>query len=266
MIVPGQFLEQIVTARTAAVARAAQELPLSEIARRAAHARREPRPFVEALASAKAGHLSVIAEIKRVSPAKGALNTDLDPIALAAAYAGGGAAALSVLTEPDFFHARPGDMERARQASGLPCLRKEFIVDPWQLYETACMDADAVLLMVVVLGAETPRYVDLALELGIEPFVEVHTEEELQIALATSARTIGINNRDMHTFEVDPATAPRLAPRATGRTVAALSGIGGPGDLRGLLRAGVRAVLVGESLVRSGDPEAAVRALVEATA
>ena len=263
---PWQFLDRIVPARIAAVARAAAEVPLAEMERRAAHTRRDPRPFAQAIASAPAGHLSVIAEIKRASPARGALNTELDPVSQATAYARGGAAALSVLTEPAFFHARAGDLEQARQASGLPCLRKEFIVDPWQLYETAIMGADAVLLLVVVLGEETPRYVDLCRKLGIQPFVEVHTEEEMRIALASTAGAIGINNRDLRTFEVDTATAPRLARHAAGRTVAALSGIRGPEDLRGLPQAGIRSVLVGESLVRSGDPEAAVRALVEATA
>jgi indole-3-glycerol phosphate synthase len=260
------FLPEIVASRRAALGRLKAETPLPEMARRAAQAHRSPRPFAAALQSARPGRLAVIAEIKRVSPAKGALKAGLDPVALASTYARGGAAALSVLTEPEHFAAQTGDLERARQACGLPCLRKEFIVDPWQLYETAAMDADAVLLMVVVLGAETPRYVDLALELGIEPFVEVHTEAEMRIALATRARVVGINHRDLRTFEMDMGAARRLAPLAAGRTVAALSGIAGPDDLAGLAGRGVRAVLVGESLVRAGDPERAVRALVEATA
>jgi indole-3-glycerol phosphate synthase len=207
-----------------------------------------------------------MAEVKRASPSAGPLQPGLDPEGLAAAYARGGAAALSVLTEPDFFSARPDDLARARRASGLPTLRKDFVVDPWQVAETALLGADAVLLLVVVLGRDTGAHVDLALDLGITPFVEVHTAEEMEIALGTRAAAIGINNRDLRTFALDPGTAARLAPRAAGRTVAALSGIRTPEDLRGLAAAGVSAVLVGESLVRATDPERAVRALVEAAA
>ncbi len=260
------FLPRIVEARRAAVARAQADLPLRDIARCAASASRDARPFAAALAGAPPGRLAVIAEVKRVSPARGDLRADLDPTELAARYARGGAAALSVLTEPDFFHARPEDLGRARAASGLPTLRKEFLVDPWQVYETAMMGADAVLLLVVVLGQRTAEFVGLCLDLGVEPFVEVHTEAELDIALATPARVIGINNRDLRSFEVDRATSRRLAPRAAaaGRTVAALSGISGPADTAGLYAAGVRAILVGESLVRAANPEAAVRALTSA--
>jgi indole-3-glycerol phosphate synthase len=260
----GGFIERIVAARRAAVARAAALRPLAELER--ALAGRPPvRDFAGALRRAAPGRLAVIAEVKRASPSAGSLREGADPGALAAAYARGGAAALSVLTEPEFFAAEPGDLERARQA-GLPVLRKDFVVDPWQLYETALMGADAVLLLVVVLGTETGRYVELARALGLEPFVEVHTEAEMEVALTTDAEIIGINNRDLRTFAVDAGTAARLAPAARGRTVAALSGVRTPLDLRGLGAAGVRAVLVGESLVRSGDPEAAVRALAEAEA
>ena len=260
---PTQFLPRIVASRRAAVDRLQAETPLAEIARRAAAARHRRRPLEPALRRAGPGRLAVIAEVKRVSPARGALAAALDPAALAATYARGGASALSVLTEPDFFHARPGDLQAAREACALPTLRKEFIVDAWQLHETVCMGADAVLLLVVVLGEETGRYVDLALDLGIEPFVEVRSAAELEIALRTRTRIVGINNRDLRTFELDPGTARRLAPAAAGRTIAALSGIAGPADLAGLRAAGIAAVLVGESLVRSADPEAAVRALVQ---
>ena len=260
------FLPRILAARRAALARAQAERPTSELAAAAAAASRRPRAFAAALAGAPPGQLAVMAEIKRASPANGGLHPELDPVALARLYAAGGAAALSVLTEPDFFHAQPADLERARSASGLPTLRKDFVVDPWQVYETALMGADALLLLVVVLGQQTPAYVDLALGLGIEPFVEVHTEAEMDIALASAASVIGINNRDLGTFEVDRRTAPRLAPRAAaaGRTVAALSGIRGPADTVGLYRSGIRAILVGESLVRAADPLAAVRALASA--
>lgn len=258
-----EFLPRIVRARRAAVQRAQSELPLPELARRAAAARRHPRPFAAALAGAPARRLAVMAEVKRVSPARGNLRADLDPAALASRYARGGAAALSVLTEPDFFHALPDDLHRAREASGLPTLRKEFVVDPWQVHETAAMDADALLLMVVVLGRRTADFVDLCQEVGVEPFVEVHTAEEMEIALQTPARLIGINHRDMRSFTLDMGLSRRLAPRAAaaGRIVAALSGIARPEDVADLPGLGVRAILVGESLVRSPDPEAAIQAL-----
>lgn len=256
----GTFLERIVAARRAAVAEAARATPVPAPA--AAGPRRD---FAAALLR---GGLAVIAEIKRASPSKGPLRPELDPVELGRAYARGGAAALSVLTEPQFFLARPDDLPRARAASGLPTLRKEFVVDRWQLRETAAMGADAVLLIVAVLGAETAAFVDEARRLGLQPLVEVHDEAELEVALATGATCVGINNRNLRTFEVDPGTARRLAPRAAaaGRVVVAESGIGGPEDLAGLAQAGVAAVLVGESLLRAADPGAAVRALAQAGA
>ncbi len=256
------FLARIVASRRAAVIRGAGEV-------RAATGRApDGQAFLEALCPRASGRLSLIAEVKRISPARGVLERSLDPAALAAAYARGGAAALSVLTEPEFFGARPGDLEEASAASGLPVLRKDFVVDPWQVEETAAMGCDALLLMVVVLGERTGSYVELCRARGIQPMVEVHTAREMDIALESAAPLIGINNRDMASFEVDPRTARRLAPRAAaqGRTVAALSGITGPADLRGLAEAGVSAVLVGEFLMRSGDPEAAVRSLVGGSA
>ncbi len=263
----GAWLDRIVTARRLAVARAAAASP-SPLAGRPARSRREGQPFLTAVRSAPPGRVAVIAEVKRVSPARGDLRRDLDPASLAAAYARGGAAALSVLTEPEFFAARPEDLPLARTASGLPTLRKDFVVDPWQLEETVALGAEAVLLMVVVLGRQTGDFVARTRALGLTPLVEVHDEAEMEIALASEAELIGINNRDLRTFAVDPQTAARLAPRAAaaGRTVAALSGIDGPKGLRGLRPAGVAAVLVGESLVRSGDPERAVAALAAADA
>ena len=256
------FLERIVAARRAAVARAQIETPrpVPQAAR--------PGAFLSALDAVGPDRVAVIAELKRVSPANGALSTDRDPVALGAAYRAGGAAALSVLTEPEFFGARADDLSRCRAAAALPVLRKDFVVDPWQLEETAAMGAEAVLLMVVVLGAETGRYAERALELGIEPFVEVHTAAEMDLALESPARIIGINNRDMRTFEVVAGAARRLAPRAAaaGRRPIALSGIRGPGDLAGLREEGIVGVLVGESLMRAPDPQAAVRALAEAPA
>jgi indole-3-glycerol phosphate synthase len=252
------FLERILAERR----RAAAELPATP-ARRPGPA----RPFARALQEAAARDgLAVVAEVKRASPSAGPLRLDLDPSDLARRYAAGGAAALSVLTEPAFFRAEPDDLPRAREAAGLPTLRKDFVVDRRQLAETVALGADAVLLIVAVLGEAVAGFVDEALDLGLEPLVEVHDEAELELALGTRARCIGINNRDLGTFRVDPATARRLAPRAraAGRVVVAESGIAGPEDVRDLPAAGVHAVLVGEALVRAGDPAARVRALREA--
>lgn len=259
---PQTFLTRIVAARRAAVAAARRAGPPSRVA--------APRPgaFLAAIDAAGPEHLAVIAELKRISPANGPLGTDRDPVALARQYRAGGATALSVLTEPEFFGARPEDLPAARAASGLPVLRKDFIVDPWQLEETAAWGVEAVLLMVSVLGAQTPRYAEDALALGVEPFVEIHDDAELAIALDSPARIVGINNRDMRTFAVIRGTAERLAPRlaAAGRRPIALSGIRGPEDLVGLAGAGVVGVLVGEALMRAPDPVAAVRDLAEASA
>ena len=262
----GAWLDRIVASRRQAVARSAARPAPTTVAR--VDRRADRQPFLAAVRSAPLGRVAVIAEIKRVSPARGSLRQELDPASLAAAYARGGAAALSVLTEPDFFGAQPDDLPRARAAAGLPTLCKDFVVDPRQLEEAAALGADAVLLLVVVLGQQTGAFVARCRALGLTPLVEVHDEAEMEIALASGAELIGINNRDLRTFTVDPATAVRLAPRAAaaGRTVAALSGIDGPQDLRGLRSVGIVAVLVGTSLVRSGDPEGAVAALVAADA
>jgi indole-3-glycerol phosphate synthase len=220
------------------------------------------RPFLRALAAAP-GRLAVVAELKRASPSRGVLRPDWDAVGLARQYVRGGAAALSVLTERRFFQADPLDLGRVRAAVGVPLLRKDFVFDPWQVHESVHLGADAVLLIVAVTGAGTGPLVDLALEVGLEPLVEVHTEAEMEAALATRARLIGINNRDLRTFETDLGVTRRLAPiaRGEGRTVITESGIFTAADLEGLAELGVSAALVGESLLRSADPAAAVRAL-----
>jgi indole-3-glycerol phosphate synthase len=222
---------------------------------------KERRPFAAALR--RPGGLAVIAELKQASPSKGVLRGDWDPLALAGAYASGGAAALSVLTERDHFRADPWDLRRVREAVGLPLLRKDFIFDPWQIGESLALGADAVLLIVAVLHERTAAFVDAALEAGLEPLVEVHDEAEMGVALGTRARVIGINNRDLRTFETNLGVTRRLAPRAadSGRIVVAESGIMVPDDLEGFSALGVSAVLVGESLLRSADPAEQVRRL-----
>ncbi len=255
------FLQQIARLRRQAVDVAEAERPLDDLL-----ASRVPgphRPFASAVSSV-AGDLAVIAEIKRASPSKGPLRLTLDPAELALAYTRAGASAISVLTEPRFFAAEPADLPKARAASTLPILRKEFIVAPWQLAESRVIGADAVLLIVALLGQETGRFIARAAELGLETLVEVHDEAELEIALEAGAIVVGINNRDLHTFRVDGTTAVRLAPRAraAGCVVVAESGIRSRAEFPLLIEAGVHAVLVGESLVRSSDPEETLRALV----
>jgi indole-3-glycerol phosphate synthase len=210
--------------------------------------------------------LSVIAEVKRRSPAKGELDARLDPAALARAYERGGAACLSVLTDREFFGGTSDDLRDARAAVALPVLRKDFTVAAADVCDARLMGADAVLLIVAVLDdAELRDFHALAGELGLDALVEVHDEAELERALAADARLVGVNQRDLVTFEVDVNRAVRvgrvLADRGGDVVRVAESGIRGPEDAAALAGAGFDALLVGESLVTSGDPAAAVRAL-----
>jgi len=221
-----------------------------------------PRGFARSLAGRNEG-LSVIAEVKRRSPSRGALALDLDPGALARSYAAGGAAALSVLTDEDHFGAHPGDLAAARAGAGLPVLRKDFTVSEADVCDARLMGADAVLLIVAALSDdEVGRFAALAGRLSLDALVEVHDEAELERALDAGATLVGVNQRDLTTFEVDPHRAGRLAAAIPDEVVAvAESGIRGPDDARRLADAGYDAVLVGESLVTASDPRAAVAAL-----
>jgi indole-3-glycerol phosphate synthase len=216
----------------------------------------EPRPFGQALA---APGLSVIAEVKRRSPSRGDIAPGLDPAMLAASYAAGGAAALSVLTDGDHFGGSPDDLAAARAACGLPVLRKDFTVDGRDVADARLMGADAVLLIVAALSdGELAALHRLAADLGLAALVEVHDEAELDTALAAGASIVGVNQRDLRTFTVDRGLAARLAPRIpSGVVTVAESGIRGPDDVP----AGFDAILVGESLVTAADPAAAVRHL-----
>ncbi|HLN16752.1 MAG TPA: indole-3-glycerol phosphate synthase TrpC [Acidimicrobiales bacterium] len=220
------------------------------------------RPFTAAL-QASSG-LAVVAEVKRRSPSKGDLAPGLDPAEVAKAYAAGGAAGLSVLTDGAYFGGSPADLAAARSASGLPTLRKDFTVAEVDVCDARLMGADAVLLIVAALADdELARLQALADELGLDALLEVHDEDELARALALSPRLVGVNQRDLVTFEVDPERAARLAAHIPGDVVAvAESGISGPDDAARLAAAGYQAVLVGESLVTAPDRTAAVGALV----
>jgi indole-3-glycerol phosphate synthase len=234
----------------------------------AAEAATRPAPagFAGAIeAKAAAGRLAVIAEIKRRSPMKGDLAPGLDPAVLASAYTGGGAACLSVLTDVEFFGGSFLDLAQARQAvgPGVPILRKDFTVSANDVVDTRLIGADAVLLIAAALDpAELAGLHALARELGLDALIEVHDEAELDAALGVGASLVGVNQRDLTTFEVDHDRARRMAGRMPeGVITVAESGIRGPEDARRLADAGYHAVLVGETLVRSPDPAAAVAEL-----
>ncbi len=221
------------------------------------------RGFRRALEAAPADQMAVIAEVKRRSPSKGALAPTLDPATLAAEYEAGGAACLSVLTDVEFFGGSPADLAAARAGCSRPVLRKDFTVSLHDVVDARLMGADAVLLIVAALSdIELADFHAFAVEIGLDVLVEVHDEPELERALRAGARSIGVNQRDLVTFEVDHDRAARLAAlMPTDAVSVAESGIGGPADARALLEVGYRAVLVGESLVTAADPRAAVAAL-----
>ncbi len=222
------------------------------------------RPFRGALA--RAGEVSLIAELKKASPSKGLIRADFDVPALARACQRGGARALSVLTEPDFFQGSLNYLEAARNATDLPILAKDFFLTAYQVYEARSHGADAVLLIAAALSDDEERkFRRLAAKLGMAALVEVHNQAELERALAGGADIIGINNRNLHTFEVDLAVTEALAPEVpVGVLTVAESGIVTPQDVARLAAAGVDAMLVGESLMRSADVGEATWRLVEA--
>jgi len=208
--------------------------------------------------------LNIIAELKPASPSLGVIRDPFDPPALAKSLEAAGAAGLSVLTEPEFFHGTLKNMRDARKEITLPVLRKDFIFDPWQVWESRANDADSFLLIVAALGdAELRELSALGRELGMEPVVEVHTREELDRALSLEARIIGVNNRNLHTFEVALETSLRLAAKIpAGIVKVAESGIHSRSAAAQLEEAGFQAFLIGEHLMRAGDPAAALRGLL----
>ena len=256
------YLDRIVAAHR--VRASADPRPLGALID-AAVALPEPRGLVSALRKEAAhGRLAVIAEIKRRSPSKGALNPDLDPEKLARAYQDGGACALSVLTDGEFFGGCPSDLMAARDATDLPVLRKDFTVGPRDVCDARLMGADAVLLIVAALSDdELGAFHDLARQLGLDALVEVHDEPELERALGVGATLVGVNQRDLTTFEVDHERARRMAPLIPDGVVkVAESGVRHAADARALTRAGYHAVLVGESLVTAADPAAMIAELI----
>ena len=248
------MLTTIVAHKNTEIRAARQQTPVSDL-EAAARARNDFRSFRAAMENT--GQVNIIAEIKRASPSKGAICPGLDPARHAAAYERGGAAALSVLTDAAFFKGSLEDLEAARRATGLPVLRKDFIISDYQVYEAAARGADAVLLIVRILSEfRLAELLDLCADLDMDALVEVHTPADLEIAARTGAVLIGINNRNLASFDTDIRTAmDMVASLESGQIPIAASGIASRADIEQNLTAGIRNFLVGESLVRAQDPE-----------
>jgi indole-3-glycerol phosphate synthase len=254
------ILDEIVRFRRDDVARAARATPSKALEQSAAYSAPR-RGFAQRL---RRGGIAIIAEVKKASPSRGVIRPDFDPVAIARAYEDAGAAGVSVLTEERFFQGHIDHVAQIRRAVKLPILRKDFLIDPYQVVEARAYGADAVLLIVAVLGnRQLDEMLTAASEHGLDVLVEVHDESELERALAAGAEIIGINNRDLRSFVTTLATAERLRPLVpAGAIPVAESGISGPADIARLRRAGFDAFLIGETLMRASDPAAKLRELL----
>ena len=257
------ILRRIIRHKAREVSERAERTPLRVLGERA-EAQAAPRGFTAALESRiEAGEPAIVAELKKASPSRGVLREDFDPDAIARDYTAGGAAALSVLTDETFFQGADRHLVEARAASGLPVLRKDFVIDAWQVYEARALGADCILLIVAALGdAQLNELAGLAAHLGMDVLVEVHDAAELERAAHLEPLLLGINNRDLRTFETTLDTTLNLLGRIpAGRTVITESGIHTRADVARMRAAGVHGFLVGEAFMRAGDPGARLREL-----
>lgn len=255
------FLDKIVAEKLSELEQRQKPVPLSELE---AAVREKPSPL-DLAAALEGDGISLIAEVKRASPSKGVLNSELDPVRLARTYFQGGAAAISVLTESKYFMGSSQDLEAVRNAlPDVPLLRKDFILKPYQVFESRAWGADALLLIAAILDDnELKELLSLSHRLGMHCLVEVHNEEELERALACDARIIGINNRDLDTLAVDIEVSRRLRPLIPPeRIVVSESGIKGHDDIEKLKGWGANAVLIGEALVTADDAAAKIKELL----
>ena len=253
------ILERILEAKRAEVAAAKLRAPVGELQRKARTAE-PPRDFIAAL---RAHDPAVIAEIKKASPSRGVLREEFDPAAIARSYERAGAACLSVLTDERFFQGAPEHLAAAKGACTLPLLRKDFVIEPYQVWESRAMGADCILLIAACLSKSEMRELErLAHELGMAVLVEVHDGAELEVGLELATPLIGINNRNLKTFETRLETTLELLPRVPpDRMVITESGILGSADVSRMRNAGIRAFLVGEAFMRAADPGAALSQL-----
>ncbi|MFC1858238.1 indole-3-glycerol phosphate synthase TrpC [Thermodesulfobacteriota bacterium] len=257
------ILAKIVERKKAEVAASKERIP-ENLLRTQALESRERRPFIERLGRSGPAGVNIIAEIKRASPSKGVIRSDLNPIEYATTYEQGGAAALSVLTDQSFFQGSSEDLHQARNATSLPVLRKDFLISSYQLYESAVMGADAILLIVRILSREQLKdYISLGHDLGLDALVEIHTEADLEIATDAGAKLIGINNRNLQTFETNINTAVRLKSLLKPDQIAVSeSGIHTREDIQEICNSGIRNFLIGESLVRAENPKDFLKSLL----